>query len=426
MFLENMRLNLSLPSINPVKIIELHEREARIFPRSELYDVLGQSLLLPETRALSAIDLRDVAAGVELRVLGVIGYLPLTKTLILHLTPKFPLKNLWAMLEIADEKYERILPVLRSYESSNTTAPHQLLAKSFCHYLRDILTTGVARGYYQVAVKGYYKPKVNFGRTVSTFLSRGDEVNVASDAFTFSTNLYPNGLLKSACLSFLKIIPISKKWESERRLLASALNALDMASPRVMKPGDQELSTTLPMWLREGYYGALTVYSVLLGFTKVGFSYNSSGSTMPSFLFSMDFIFESYVRNYIRNSLAEQRIAVLDGNSGKNQRPLFIDNKRFPIKPDLIFRKDKTTIALGEVKYKPRIEESDRYQVISHVVASNSPIGIWISPSTNGDAGLEYIGAIATGAKFYHYKLDITGDMASSSSAMLGEILSII
>lgn len=415
-----------LPSINPRRVIELHEREARIFPRSELYDILGQSLLLPETRALSAIDLRDVATGVELRVLGIIGYLPLTKNLILHLTPKFPLKNLWAMLEIADEKYERILPVLRAYETSDLSAPHQLLAKSFCHYLKNILTTGVARGYYQVTSRGHYKPKVNFGRTVATFLSRGDEVNVASDAFTFSTDLYPNGLLKSACLAFLRIIPISIKWESERRLLASALNALDMTTPRTMKPGDQELSSTLPMWLRDGYYGALTVFSVLLGFTKVGFSYSSSGSTMPSFLFSMDFIFESYVRNYMRNCLIPQKIAVLDGNTGKNQRPLFIDNKRFPIKPDLIFRKDKSIIALGEVKYKPRIEESDRYQVISHVIASNSPVGIWISPATNGDAGLEYIGAIATGAKFYHYKLDITGDMASSSSAMLDEILSII
>lgn len=417
---------MSLPSISPPIVIELHEREARIFPRSELYDVLGQSLLLPETRALAAVDLRDVAAGVEIRVLGVIGYLPLTKNLILHLTPKFPLRNLWAMLAVADEKYERILPVLRSYESSDTSAPHQLLAKSFCHYLREILTTGVARGYYQVPHRGHYKPKVNFGRTVSAFLSRGDEVNTTSDVFTFSTDLYPNGLLKSACLAFLKIIPLSNKWDSERRLIASALNALDMATPRLMKPGDQELSSALPMWLKDGYYGALTVFSVFLGFTKVGFSYSSTGSRMPSFLFSMDFIFESYVRNYLRNLLTSQKIAVLDGNAGKNQRPLFTDNKRFPIKPDLIFRKDKITVALGEVKYKPRIEESDRYQVISHVIASSSPIGIWISPATNGDAGLEYIGAIATGAKFFHYKLDITGDMGLSSSKMLTEILSVI
>lgn len=410
----------------PHKVIELHEREARVFPRSDLYDTVGQSLLLPETRALSAVELRDVAGGVELRVLGIIGYLPLTKDVVLHLTPKFPLKNLWGMLAIADEKYDRILPVLRAYETSDSSAPHHLLARGFCYYLKEILTTGVARGYYQVPHRGHYKPKVNFGRTVSSFLSRGDEVNVASDAFTFSTDLYPNGLLKSACLAFLKIIPLTKKWESERRLLISALNALDMATLRNMKPGEQDLALTLPMWLRDSYFGALTVFSVLIGYTKIGFSYNSSGSTMPSFLFSMDFIFESYVRNYIQKALAPLRISILDGNIAKHQKPLFIDNKRFPTKPDLIFRKNKETVALGEVKYKPKIDEGDRYQVISHVVASGSPLGIWISPAINGDAGLEYIGAIASGSKFYHYKLDITGDLELSSSAMLNEILKLI
>lgn len=414
------------PLPTPRIVIELHEREARIFPRSELYDILGQSLLLPETRALSAVDLRDVASGVELRVLGVIGYLPLTKDVILHLTPKFPLKNLWAMLAVADEKYERILPVLRAYESSDSAAPHLLLAKGFCHYVKEILTVGVARGYYQTPYRGHYKPKVNFGHTMASFLSRGDEINTVSDVFTFSTDLYPNGLLKSGCLAFLRIIPLSKKWESDRRLLLEALNALHMASPRRMKPGDQELSTTLPMWLRDGYHGALTVFSVLLGFTKVGFSYSSSGSTMPSFLFSMDTIFESYVRNYIRKALIPTKIAVLDGNNAQHQKPLFLDNNRFPIKPDLIFRKDKKVIALGEVKYKPKIDESDRYQVISHVIASSAPIGIWISPATNGDAGLEYIGAVATGAKFYHYKLDITDDISVASAAMLNEISKLV
>ena len=131
------------------RIIDLHERETRTFPRSELFDSRGQSLLLPETRGLSAVDLRDVVNGVELRALGLIGYLPLTAGIVLNLRPKFPVKNLWQMLAVADETYDRILPVLRSYETADVSAPHQLLARGFCHYLSAILTVGVARGYYQ-------------------------------------------------------------------------------------------------------------------------------------------------------------------------------------------------------------------------------------------------------------------------------------
>jgi hypothetical protein len=39
-----------------MKVIEIHEREARLFQRTDLFDSRGYSLLLPETRALSAID----------------------------------------------------------------------------------------------------------------------------------------------------------------------------------------------------------------------------------------------------------------------------------------------------------------------------------------------------------------------------------
>jgi len=399
------------------RVVDLHEREARIFPRDELFDARGQSLLLPETRQLSAVDLREVVAGVELRALGLIGYLPLTSGIVLNLRPKFPVKNLWAMLAVADETYGRVLPVLRSYETANVSAPHQLLARGFCHYLREILTVGVARGYYQEPYRGHFKPKVNFGRTVANYLSRGDDINVASDAFAFSANLYINGLIKSACLAFLRVIPRNDRWQGERHLLLEALNALHVVTPVRMQFGDQTLSSSLPMWVRDSYLGALTVYSVLLGFTKVGFSYDAQGSDMPSFLFSLDEIFENFVRNTFRAPLREQAIAVLDGNVSRPQHPLFLDNKRFPIKPDLIFRKGKTVLGIGEVKYKPRIEEADRYQVISHVVALGVPIGVWISPATNDNPGLEYIGSIATGARFYHYRLNITGDLASHRNA---------
>ena len=406
-------------------VIDLHEREARIFPRNELFDFRGQSLLLPETRKLSAVDLREVATGVEIRALGLIGYLPLTAGIVLNLRPKFPVENLWEMLTIADETYDRLLPALRSYEASNVSAPHQLLARGFCYYLQQILTAGIARGYFQEPYRGHFKPKVHFGRTVTHFLSRGDDVNVASDAFTFSASLQANRLVKSACLAFLRIIPRSEHWDSERRLILEALNTLHNVRPQPMQFGDHMCSLSLPMWLRDAYHGALTVYGILIGFTKIGFSYDARGCEMPSFLFSLDGIFENFVRNTFRAQLREQSISVLDGNITCNQHPLFLDNKRFPIKPDLIFKSGKAVLGIGEVKYKPRIEETDRYQVISHVMAIGAPVGVWISPATNDNAGLEYIGLIGTGAKFYHYRLDMGSNFTMNHAKMVNEVSSL-
>lgn len=410
-----------------MRIVDIEERENRVFPREDLFDNAGHSLVLPETRTLAAVELKDVLDGVSLRTLGLIGYLPLTSDIVLNLRPKFPLANLWRMLAVADESYDRVLPVLRSYERTNASAPHQLLARSFCHYLRSIMDFGLARGYYRMPYTGFYKPRIDFGRTVSRHLSRGDDLTISGDVFTFSAHLSVNAVLKSACLAFLRLVPRAPKWTAERKLLLEALNALHRVVSEPMRFGDEALADTAPRWVREQYRGALSVYAMLLGYTQIGFGYDAQGSEMPSFLFSLDNIFESYVRNTFRDALRDKKIAVLDGNKPKHHGKLFLDNNQFPTKPDLIFRKDKVVIGLGEVKYKPQIEEKDRYQVLSHVLAAGCKVGVWISPAAAGKPGeLRYVGSVSTGAKFYHYQLDIGGDLDVTSAAMVKQVTALL
>jgi 5-methylcytosine-specific restriction endonuclease McrBC regulatory subunit McrC len=405
------------------RVVSIEERENRVFPREDLFDSTGHSLILPETRALSAVELKDVHDGVNLRALGLIGYLPLTSGIVLNLRPKFPLNNLWRMLAVADESYDRVLPVLRSYERDGASPPHQLLARGFCHYLRAIIDLGLARGYYREPYTGFYKPKVEFGRTMSRHLSRGDDLTISGDVFAYSANLSVNSVLKSACLAFLRIIPRDPKWLSERRLLMEALNALHRVLPARMRVGDEALADMTPRWVRENYRGALSVYAMLLGYTQIGFGYDAQGSELPSFLFSLDGIFESYVRNVFRTAFSGRKIAVLDGNTPRHHGRLFLDNNRFPTKPDLIFRKKKVILGLAEVKYKQEIKEEDRYQVLSHVLAAQSKVGFWISPSVSTQSsGISYVGSVATGAKFYHYLLDISGDLDEASADMVEKI----
>lgn len=408
-----------------LRIIDIKERDRRIFEREDLFDLRGRSLVLPETRDLSAVELKDVQDGVQLRALGYIGYLPLTADIVLNLRPKFPVANLWRMLSLADETYDTVLPVLRSYERTTAAGspPHQLLVRGFCHYLRQIMDLGVAKGYYREPYTGFFKPKVDFGRTISRHLSRGDDLNVSGHLFAFSANLPVNAVLKSACLDFLHVVPRAVGWDADRRLLLEALNALHRVPRTAMRFGDEHMADTVPKWTREYYRGALSVYSVLLGYTNVGFAYDAQGSEMPSFLFCLDDIFESFVRNSLRAGYRERKISVVDGNLTKNQRPLFRDNSVYPIKPDAIIRRKKQILAIAEVKYKPDIEEKDRYQVISHAVALGAPIAFWISPAlTEAEAGLTYVGSISTGTKFYHYRLNLDGDLDQAVERMISKV----
>lgn len=416
-----MSLEVPVPGI-----IEVNEREVRLFQRSNFFDSLGHSLILGETRNLPAVSLKDALDGIELRVLGLVGYLPLTEKITLNIRPKFPIENLWKMVDVADDNYKYILSVVRGYEKSLSVPPHHLLLKAFCHYLKDILKAGVAKGYYGHEHFGHYQPKINFQGTLTRALSRGDQINVASNIVRFSADLLPNRLLKSACVAFLNIVPRDKGWAIEKEIIKEACAVLDLVPKRHFLPGEQVAALSLPKWQQNNYLGALNIYSVLLGYTGIGFQFHPSGLSMPSFLLSMDDIFEKYIRNTIRLKLKGHGIRTLDGNVAKNQRPLFVDNQRFPTKPDLIFQLGKKVIGIGEVKYKPRIDESDRYQIISHSIALNAPINILISPAVNNQKGMEYIGKINSGTKFYHYRFDLYQNLALSEEDLFNKLIELI
>lgn len=179
----------------PVRVIEIPERGQRVFPRTELFDPHGRSLIFPEVRELSAIEITDTPDGARLMALGLIGYLPLTSTITLNIIPKFPIRNLWAMLEIGEETYTytNVLPVIRRYQTSSSPAPIQMLARSFCHYLKGALSDGFERSYYPRQQSGFYRPRVEFGPTLSRFLSRGNPVDTVSNVFEFGVDSVNGG-----------------------------------------------------------------------------------------------------------------------------------------------------------------------------------------------------------------------------------------
>lgn len=410
-----------------MQVVNIHEREARIFPRSDLLSSDGQSLVLPEVRSLGAVELRDVASGVELRARGVVGYLPLTKDIALNIRPKFPLGSLWRMLEVAGDDCKVVLPVLRKYGFEDGGAPPEaMLVRSFCFFLGRILSAGVSRKYVPEAYQGYFRPKVNFSLTLSKHVSRGDQIKAVSDGFNFSSDHSVNGLLKSACVDFLRRIPKGKGWDFERSTLRDALNCLHAVRQIPMLIGADAVVNALPIWVRDSYLKALSVYGILLGHTNIGFSFEAVGCSSPTFLFSLDRVFEEFIRRSLMQRMSEMGVKVLDGNPSKNHFPLFSDCHTYPVKSDLIFRCDAQTVGIGEVKYKPRIEEADRYQLISHVMAHGAPVGLWVSPVLGDQSSLDYVGGLKSGEKFYHYRISISGNLDEAVNLMSTSVAQVI
>lgn len=404
-----------------MRIVEVCERGEQLFPRSDLIDSTGRSLVLESTRNLKVVEIRDVEEGCKLLALGSIGYLPLTPTITLNIVPKFPLRNLWTMLEIAGETYESILPVLRRYENSGDSAPSSLLLRSFCFHLKDALALGLFRGFSSKRREGFYRQKLDFGATMSRFLSRGDQLNVVANSTEFGLAGDANAVIKDACIQILRHLPTGASWEAERRIVRDALESLSFVKPRRPSITDFELAATVSLRLRTAYAGMLLTYKLLLTGGGVSFAYEKEGRELPSFLFNLETIFENFIRRTFQLALRQHHIRVTDGN--KSPGSLFVNNKSYPTKSDLLFSCERGAIAVGEVKYKPKIKETDRYQIISHVIAANAKIGILFSPANLGeDQRLVSLGQVSTGAKFYHYLLSIDGDILKNAERMIQHV----
>lgn len=408
------------------RVVEIQERGQRFFQRAELVDPHSHSRILPETRELRAIEVRDVADGAQLMALGLIGYLPLTPTITLNIVPKFPIQNLWTMLEIGGEDYENILPTIRRYQASANTAPIQLLARSFCHYLKQAIASGFERSYYPHARTGYYQPRVEFGRTINQFISRGNPVNTVSTVFEFGLDSPVNQIVKAACLRFAGLMPVSDAWEDERRLLRYALETLQRVAAREPDDLNFEAEASVSNRVRPQYAGMLRTYHLLLTGGGIAFTFDPDGKELPSFLFNLESIFERFVRQALAASLRTRDIAVLDGN--KHQGRLFEDSRDYPTKSDLVFKRARRdVIAIGEVKYKPKLKEADRYQIISHVTSARASVGILFTPADVGESQrLERIGRMSTGAQFYHYRVNIQGNIKMAVDQMIQDIVSVL
>lgn len=243
-----------------------------------------------------------------------------------------------------------------------------------------------------------------------------------SSVFEFGLNSPVNRVVKAACLRFSRIVPSLAAWQEERLLLQLALETLHRVEKHDPISLNLDLEQSVSLRIRHHYAGMLRVYHLLLTGGGIAFNLEPRGMELPSFLFSLEQIFERFVRQTFVQALREIGITVLDGD--KHQGRLFEDSDVYRTKSDLIFRRSKKEVtALGEVKYKPGLRVSDRYQIISHVTAARAPIGILFTPANEGESQhLERIGRLSTGAHFYHYRVNIGGDIGEAQTRMVQDI----
>ena len=399
-----------------MRIIQAEERSTVALPFSELLQDASALKLRPDLIGRGLVEIRQRGETLTLGVNGVIGQIPVTDDLILDISPKFPVSNLNELVYGAGNRARTILDWDRPYASHRSTdyLPVPLI-RSYSKELKRIFTNGLHREYLAQQVSSGAGSKINFSKSFQKHWSRLQPTKFVLDRYHFSNNHLLNQLLKTATLSALHIarknpqladcvvplIDCARRFSNVSVLISKDVKTIPYGAFKVPSH-------------RSDYYDATSLALDIIQHVDFSLQLADEGKKLESFIISLDDVFEQYVRNQIRfyDSNNGEKITTLDGNKTRFQKSLFFDNPRYKAKPDLIIQANGDTKVIGDVKYKKRPKEEDRYQIIAHALSYGVSSALLIYPKPTGkeEGGLNLVGHIGPIA-LYHYFYDLAEDL---------------
>lgn len=399
-----------------MQIIQAEERSTVALPLSELLRDASSLRLRPDLIGRGLVEIRQRGESLTLGVNGVIGQIPITDELVLDISPKFPVSNLNELVYGAGNRARTILDWDRPYSSRSSIDYLPIpLIRSYSKELKVLFSNGLHREYLAEQVSSGAGSKINFSKSFQKHWSRLQPTKLVLDRYNFSNDHHINQLLKTATLSALNIARRNPQ-------LADCVVPLVDCARRF-----SNISSLTPQAFKKIIHGALNTPSHRVDyFETVGLALDivqhvdfslelaQEGKRLESFIISLDDVFEQYIRNNIRFYISDdgKKITTLDGNINRFQKSLFYDNPRYKAKPDLIIKSNGKTRIIGDVKYKKRPKEEDRYQIIAHALSYKVSCAVLIYPKpTEGeDAGLTLVGNIGP-VTVYHYFYDLAANL---------------
>lgn len=415
-----------------MKIIEVSERSSIELPFSELFNTGGTLKLRADILGKGLVEIKQAHSTLKLQVNGLIGRLPITDGLALDVSPKFPVSNLNRMIYASRSQLENPFFIHRPYEVTKTKEYLPVpLIKAFSKALQRLTAHGIARDYQRETVEGTPKPRVDFNKSHQKFWAKLKPTYAVMNRFEFTSDTLPNQCIKLAAMKAHAIACSTDKLTTCVGPLSESLRQFERVSTRSqasIKDALHYAKASVPQG-RTDYASALDCALEILRHNDVLLDNSRQGLDLESYVISLDGVFEEYIRSTI-SSFPDQghgRIATVDGNIKRHQKHLFSDTKKYTIKPDLIIKDQRGVQMIGDVKYKIRPKEEDRYQIISHSLSYNVDKAMLIYPKqpSQKDTGLKRIGMIGpahSAIDVYEFFFDLSADLQLEETRLRTEI----
>jgi len=357
-----------------------------------------------------------------------VGLIPINERVVIDVKPKVSVADLLHIVDVAQEEVSFLEFFVRPYREEKGVEESllSLMVRTLLKQLHQVENEGLYKTYVRVQESGPFKPRVNFSRTIQREWCRGNFSRTSNDLFHFTRDHALNRLIKFTiwyCGHYLELRSGATEIRDELNFFYNLFETVPLDLSRSFLPEVHSTiqSSRIPV-LRNYYLGIAKTCLLIIGDRSVSLETAGSDITLLSFILNLEDVFEKYVRKVLSIWAKNERpeVKVRDGNKGRRNY-LFHDSKVFDIYPDIFLTSGTNRLLVADVKYKPKSDEHDRYQVISHSASMGAKKAVIIVPAfQGGESGLIRRGQVHDmyGVEVFEYHMKLDGDLESEESKM--------
>ena len=377
----------------------------------------------------------SIAQGwLRLRATRFVGLIPLTRNIAVRIKPAASIANLSQMIVRAGSVPTVIENFARGYKPlfEQSAQAIEVHYAPFLAAVGRIVEFNILKRYTDIANPPNWRGRFLVARTINRYIARGIRYAAVFDFITLSHDIPENRIIKAALhdvegwLLVRRDRPAHRKALRRARVLSAKLNGVSELKipPWQITPDVPKLARMLPphmQYYREALWSAYAILQRAIP-DVVRHGYVS----LDSMIVDVSAVFENYVRAVISESASGQGLVVKDGNS--LPCPFFASSDTaYKVKPDIIVEKAGQVSAIFDVKYKPKVSEQDRYELLSFMEATGVRHAAFICPKATDRDASKYLGTTLGGKSMGVIRVDLAAAaMASEEDKMAASVLKVV
>jgi 5-methylcytosine-specific restriction enzyme subunit McrC len=384
---------------------------------STIIDETGTIHIKQEVLEKGLVEIITKRGKLVIKAGNKVGRFEIIDGVYVEVVPKTPVKNIMHMISTCNQDIKYLDYYTRLYGLSpiNSDSLFEHICLSLLRFLKILVTEGLFKVYEK---RQEFGPNVTGKLNISTSIKKslGFKLysGIAYEKYIYNVDNEPNRLIKNTLvlclteLNQLKNIILVQEFKE----IFDYFENVQLVGKEYLSKVDTGFYTSDSFSPLRGYYIDVCNLCLViqrgasLDFDSEGHSFNAH-----SHILDVASLFESYMFSIFHEKFSDNdEIKVLDGNSD-GMKPLFSNTEKYKAKPDYVFIKNGHTKLIADAKYKMKISEHDRYQVISYAVSFGIQNALIICPMPAGKTSrLELIGEIenkGNSIKIFYYFIDI-------------------